>query len=450
MLHMTSHNFAFAFVTAALLFSLLTPALARPEGGLDITIREAYMEAPAVLRLDLAVSGLQSDAGSADMTLRIGLESQPVHAIPLPALPPTVSHVGIELDLRTGRIRLGGVSVGAIEPVPPPVDNLRFFCEVGVSQGAAVAVARRSVTLPLPTVIVPGYLNDLSGKPDDTTIVALEENGYQAAGTSPTVFWFTYPSRRLSLADASAALAAYVRNVVLPATYAARINVVGYSLGGLLARWNLAFDPSWAQLVDRLILAGVPNQGAVMAYINAWYPVASLARTPAARDLLPTFPFWRSAPEAAWGFPPDARNPELAELNMHPLPGALRVYVFYGSGERTAAGITGAVPKGDVVYGWGDGIVLADSTLGVPLNGGTSIVGFDQHLAARVDLGSIHHGNVLRAAISKIGDALLDRFGDPGPLARERPARVRSARTQTPPVGNLMGNIPADATTRAP
>ena len=69
------------------------------------------------------------------------------------------------------------------------------------------------------------------------------QRGYHPTAASPDVFWFSYRSRALGLKEAAHALAAYVREVVLAKTYAVRINVVGYSLGGLLARWNLAFEP---------------------------------------------------------------------------------------------------------------------------------------------------------------------------------------------------------------
>lgn len=91
------------------------------------------------------------------------------------------------------------------------------------------------------------------------------------------------------------ALAAYVRRVVLPVTYAARINVVGYSVGGLMARWNVAYDvDGWGMLVNRLILVGVPNEGTVMAYVAShapsFVPFSGLGRSPVVPSLTPTFP----------------------------------------------------------------------------------------------------------------------------------------------------------------
>ncbi len=199
----------------------------------------------------------------------------------------------------------------------------------------------------LPTIIVPGYLNDLAAKPDPAVMAALEQRGYRIQGASPGLFWFTYPSRRLGLEEAARALSTYVREVVLPKTYSARINVVAYSLGGLLARWNLAFEPGWSHLVTRFVMVGVPNEGAVLSYVDGWYPLAApWARTPAARNLLPTFPFWRPTPGASWGFPPDGQKPALEELNTHPLPDGIRAYAFAcGFAQRRRHGDHGFQPR---------------------------------------------------------------------------------------------------------
>jgi len=76
---------------------------------------------------------------------------------------------------------------------------------------------------------------------------------------------------------------------------------------------------------------GVPNQGVVMSYVYAWYAVAGLARTAAARDLKPTFPYWQADPGGPWRVPPDGQNPALTALSAHPLPEGIRGYAFYGN-----------------------------------------------------------------------------------------------------------------------
>src|SRR5262249_31368241 len=147
--------------------------------------------------------------------------------------------------------RVGGdASVAEFTPVPPLREDLPIVFEVTVRQGDQTATAKQTGVLLLPTVIVPGYLNNMAG-PHNGAISILEKRGYRSTGASPSLFWFTYTSRSLDLEAASHALAAYVRSEVLPKTYASRINVVGYSLGGLLARWNIVFEPGWDRLVSR-------------------------------------------------------------------------------------------------------------------------------------------------------------------------------------------------------
>jgi hypothetical protein len=167
-------------------------------------------------------------------------------------------------------------------------------------------------------------------------------------------------------------------------------------------------------------MVGVPNEGAVMSYVDGWYFLAApWARTQAARTLLPTFPFWRAEPGTPWSIPPDAQNPALAELNTHPLPDGVRVYAYYGDrkpdpgGAGTWAGMTGQLPKATFSFGPGDGIVLTASALGVAINGGTTVPGLADRLIRNVDLGSVGHLALLDAAIPQIADVLTDR-GAPG------------------------------------
>jgi hypothetical protein len=235
----------------------------------------------------------------------------------------------------------------------------------------------------------------------------MEHRGYAITGGSPSVFWFAYPSRRSSLEQGAEALAAYVRRTVLPSAYAARFNVVGYSEGGLIARWALAFDPEWARLVNQFMMVGVPNEGVAASYVYGWYPaLARIAATPAAHDMFPTYPFWRTTPEASWTVPADGRNAALERLNAQPLPDGVRIYAFYGSANRTTwAGVTGALPHAAFSYGPGDGVVLVASTLGLPIYGGAGVPGFADRLI-KVDLGDVRHLSIFRAALPRIADLL--------------------------------------------
>jgi len=384
--------------------------VAPTEGAaLGVSIPRLEMVGPGRIEIDLAISGFQSGLHPAlEGTITVGR-----HVIQAPLGPAVAAYLPGVLDLPAGTARLGGVAIFHFTPIPPLAENTQIAVEVTVRQESGVATARRTLMLPLPTVIVPGYLNDLGAEPDAEVVSALERRGYRATGASPTVFWFTYPSRRFGLADGAKALAAYVRRSVLPYIYAARINVVGYSEGGLLARWNLVFDPDWAHLVNSLAMVGVPNQGATGSYFYGWYPaLASLAATPASRDMLPTYPFWRPESGAPWTTPEGGRNSSLELLNAQPLPEDVRIYAFYSSARRaTWVGMTGSLPQVSFSYGPGDGIVLEASVLGLSINGGPAIPGLADRLI-KVDLGDVHHLSLLRAAIPSIADVLTGRWVD--------------------------------------
>jgi hypothetical protein len=389
---------------------MLTASLAvsacvtRADGAaLGVTIAPLTVVAPGRIAIGVAVSGLQPALRpTIEGTVTVGSRM-----IKGPGGPVVAAYLPGVVDLAAGTFRLGGIVIFHFAPVPPPAQNTAIAVEVTVRQGGGTVTAHRSGMLLLPTVIVPGYLNDLDTKPDPDVISVLEQRGYCTTGPGQTVFWFTYPSRRLSLDDGAKALSAYVRRTVLPSTYAARINVVGYSESGLLARWNLVFDPDWAHLVNKFVMLGVPNEGTAATYIYGWYPAAAVfAASPGARDMFPTYPFWRPADGMPWTVPADGRNETLARLNARPLPDGVRVYALYGSGARTWAGLTGTLPDATFSYGPGDGIVLMASVLGLPINGGRGVPGLADRLIS-VDLGDLHHTSLLDTAISRIADVLL-------------------------------------------
>ena len=386
---------------------------ARTEGtALGVSISPLELAGPGRVAIGVAISGFQPDLRpTIEGTITIG-----GRVIQGPPGPVVAAYLPAMLDMPAGKLRLGGVSIIEFPPVPPLAENTPIAVEVTVRQGPAAVTARRNGTLLLPTVIVPGYLNDLDAKPDAEVVSVLEQRGYRITGASPTAFWFAYPSRRFSLQDSARALANYVRKTLLPSTYASRINVVGYSEGGLLARWNLAFDPGWAHLLNRFVMVGVPNEGSAATYFYGWYPaLAGLAATPAARDMIPTYPFWRPNSGAAWSIPVDGRNATLALLNAQPLPDDVRMYALYGTSARlgTWAGLTGSLPNVTFSFGPGDGLVLTASMLGLPINGGAGIPGLADRLI-KVELGDIRHLLLLQAAIPKIADVLTDRVVEVG------------------------------------
>jgi len=407
------------FLLMVMLGSALSPA-AGAQGAPHVAILGVGMAGAHTLRIEVATTGLETEgAAPPTVDLAVWLDGVPARAtLPLIHMP---SRFGMDFDLPAGIVRVGGVTVGTFQPVPPFTDNLRFPVEVTVRRGPLVATARREATILLPTVIVPGYLNEMGG-PDREVLDTLGRHGYVPDGPAPTLFWWSYSSRQLSLDGGAQALAAYVRRAVLPATYAAKINVIGYSVGGLMARWNVGYDvDGWGTLVNRLVLVGVPNEGAVMAYVGehapAFLPFSAFGKTPLARALTPTFPFWRPAPGQPWSMPPDGANTLLAGLNARALPRGMRVYIFYGShdprdsaGPQTEATITGLLPGGELTYEAGDGIVLAASAEGLPIHGGDGVAALADRVVLRVDLGAVYHLRLLDAGADRIAGALLDRF----------------------------------------
>jgi Lipase (class 2) len=395
------------------------PISGEPVQAPRVAIVDIGMVGP-VMRITVVTGGLSDSQGdSATITVSAVLDGVPLRAtLPLIRMP---SRFAMDLDLHAGVVRVGGVSVGDFAPMPRLHENLRFPVDVTVQRGESSATARTVMEIPLPVVIVPGYLNEWGGASRDV-LTAFRRHGFTTSEAGRNVFWFTYPSQQVTLPDAAAALAAYVRRVVLPATYAARVNIVGYSLGGLMARWNVAYDvDGWAALVDRLVLVGVPNEGTVMAYVAAHtpsaLPFASLGRRPATPALLPTFPFWRGDVSQPWSLPADGANELLAGLNARPIPSSVHVYIFYGShdprrsaGPQTSAGVTGQLPAAALSYGDGDGIVLADSAQGLPIRGGAGVPALEGHEVVRVDLGAVYHTGLLEAGANQIAGALLDRF----------------------------------------
>lgn len=385
----------------------------------ELRLLRAGMAGSHSFQVTLALSGLEGT----DLILTARFGESPVQVdIPLVRLP---SPLSVVLDLQRGDALIGGVTVAHFPPVPRFTENLRVpIVATADAHGSVVARADGTAFVLLPTVIVPGYLNEVGG-PDEALLRTLRQRGYATQGPYPTAFWFAYPSRRVTLPEGARKLRAFVRSRVVASTYANAINVVGYSSGGLFARWNLAYDlDGWGTLVDRLVLVGVPNEGAVIAYLGAHAPsflaLGGLGHTVLARAMFPTFPFWRPTPHDPWQTPPDGSNTLLQDLNNQPLPVGVRVYVFYGNhdpadpaGPLTIAGVTGSPTTGVLEYGPGDGIVLTQSARGLPIHGNAGVPLLTSHVVTSVDLGSVYHLHLLAAGARRIADVLLDRVQGP-------------------------------------
>jgi len=402
----------------SLLAAVAAPTVGQERPSPNISILNVRMVDGHALRIDMATSGLDPQpTDPPNVTLEVWLDGVPARgSLLLIHMPPRFF---MDVDLPAGAIRVGVVKVGEFHPARPFTENMRFPVRVSLRQGPQVATASRMVTMLLPTVIVAGYMNEIGGR-NEEALAAFIRRGYRVDGTAPTLFWFGYPSHLLTLEEAAYHLADYVRQVVLTQAYVAKVNVVGYSFGGLMARWNVEYNvDGWGTLVNRLILVGVPNEGSVMAYVHrnasTLLPYAYFAHAPAAHEMMPTFPFWRAGPTQPWSTPPDADNPVLAQLNVRPIPEGIRVWAFYGGGDpqdsvasNTLAGITETPSREESAAG--DGIVLAASAQGLPIHGGSGVASLTGPDVVRVSLGSVGHSQLLAAGADRVAAVLLDRF----------------------------------------
>ena len=409
----------------ALLFATLAmPAIGQQAEPLTVAILNADMVGGHILRANIATSDLGAQlADPYELELDAWLGGVHVHgSLPLIRMPPRVP-IPVDADLSEGTVKVGVVKVGEFPPVPRFTENVKFPVQVTLRQGVRAATAHRTVTVLLPTVVVPGYANELSGR-DNTVLAAFRGHGYRDSGNGSTLFWFGYPSHELTLEQAAHALADYVHRTVLTSAYAARVNVVGYSLGGLLARWNVQFDvDGWGTLVNRLLLVGVPNEGTVVAYlyrnVPTFVPYGYLAHAPAAHAMMPTFPFWRDSSAKGWSVPADADNPVLAELNTRPMPSGVQIEVFYGSAQNTATGVTDNEAP---TLGPGDGIVPAASAAGLPIQGGRGVPALLAPNVIRVDLGSVEHSQLMSTAVvERFIAALLERIDSSAETPPQKP-----------------------------
>lgn len=404
----------FATVVAALLAASVGSAFGQPASAPSVSILGLRLVDGHILRADVVTAGLDPQGPEQpDLTVDAWIGRVLAHgSLLLTYMPPRFS---VDIDLPAGAVKVGEVKIGEFGAVAPFTDNARFPVRVAVRQGNRAAAASRVATLLLPTVVVPGLMNELHPEPDDALAPYLHR-GYRDGGDAPTLFWFAYPSHELPLEEAGRTLAAYVRQQVLTRAYAAKINVIGYSLGGLIARWNIQFDvDGWAARVSRLFLVGVPNEGSVLAYtyrnVPTFVPYAYFAHAPVAHAMIPTFPFWRATGSEHWSMPADAENPALAQLNARPMPRGVRVWVIYGDQHgntpNTVAGLTESGQGPD--YGPGDGVVLADSARGLPIHGAGGVAALLAPDVVRVDLGPVGHSDLMAAGADRIASALLDR-----------------------------------------
>ena len=161
--------------------------------------------------------------------------------------------------------------------------------------GESSKEATKEVEILLPVVIVHGILGEfgsaqpiLFGDPD--AILNLENHlinhGYEEK-PYPTIYYFDYKSFWSCITDSSN-LAKKVKQKVLDKTYAAKVNIVAHSMGGLISRHSIKNNNL---AVNKLIMIGTPNKGSTEA-LMAWdYNWPNLSFSKPLRQLMPTYDF---------------------------------------------------------------------------------------------------------------------------------------------------------------
>jgi pimeloyl-ACP methyl ester carboxylesterase len=373
-------------VWAAVLLSvaLLPPAAASAEPVLEqvsTTVKKSR-------KLELVVESRLDGPGT--LTLTGSVNGHAVRARKRVRAGPRTTKVGI-VPRRFGLRKLDGPMVFEL------VATLR---EKRSGTEAAQAV---SVEVPLPVVFLPGYGNEEAPQASEAFLVAFEVAARAAGlrytqGAGGTLRAHGYASRTGSLTSHAAGLDRAVRQQ-LKGTPFTRVDVVGYSMGGLVARRWMA-DGGSAR-VRRCVFLATPNKGAPLVYVAvglfdqglldavlqdsgvALGDVGDALFTPETRASLrvfyPTYPW--ALPDNAFtrllvaGFLGDPSAP-LSALNAVPPPPGVEFHAVYYSelpGDLVGTVDTvnasqflslqggGQVDPGQFATGAGDGLVPAHS-----------------------------------------------------------------------------------------
>jgi hypothetical protein len=250
--------------------------------------------------------------------------------------------------------------------------GLTFDLVVAARDAASGAETQEPVTatVPVPCIVLPGFGNETTpgGFAAFATALNLAAGGvYTTAGDHPTLVVKEYPSTTKSLASLGESLVPVVRKT-LRGTVFGKVDVVGYSYGGIVARsW---MSQGGGQYVRHCVFVATPNEGCPVAYAAVGLSksgqldqflgqnpaLAGLAQQllspdakQALRNLYPTYPWvtpdnflTRTIVEAALG----SSSTPLTALNEVPPPsGATFDAFFYTS---TGAGQLGTVDVVDV------------------------------------------------------------------------------------------------------
>jgi len=149
------------------------------------------------------------------------------------------------------------------------LDQALVFDVSAVASERDGGVAERPVheTIPVPVVLLGGLGNELDGGGVDAFGLAVNDAlgaAYQQDGKRPTMLVHEYASLDRSLRALAKGLHKTVRGA-LRGTSFGRVDVVGYSMGGLVARRWLA--DQGAGKVRRMIFLATPNEGAPLVQV---------------------------------------------------------------------------------------------------------------------------------------------------------------------------------------
>jgi pimeloyl-ACP methyl ester carboxylesterase len=147
-------------------------------------------------------------------------------------------------------------------------ESLVFDVNAIASERGGASVERPVLeTIPVPVVLLGGLGNELGSGGMDAFALALDlaaGGAYVRDGDAPTLIVHEYPSLEGSLSELAKDLNKTVRSA-LRGTSFARVDVVGYSMGGLVARRWLA--DKGAGKVRRMVFLATPNEGAPLAQV---------------------------------------------------------------------------------------------------------------------------------------------------------------------------------------
>lgn len=151
---------------------------------------------------------------------------------------------------------------------------------------------------PVPVVLIPGWHGDPASF--DRMIPALEAAGltvldFDAGRPGPQALAYAPSAGGQHIPDVAASVVRPAMDAALArAGYrpGAAVDIVGYSMGGLIARF-LIEQAGWADRVRTLVMLGTPNHGTIAAWVPA--TVGGFGRWNATgADMRPNSPFLRS------------------------------------------------------------------------------------------------------------------------------------------------------------